>query len=287
MSAESLRYVGDAVPYTYIGDSHSGIGTFLLEDPQSGERIVTRMSGIWRFVAQDVLGPDLMIGEELMQSLRRLGAFHSSPSLPEVPGLRPIQTTYYDEKRTEYLALTEFANSVPYVLTVGEINLRQILGRFAEDDVDFEIPFAADGLERLSRVKPRQTIGWADVLAMLGREFQPLFLGLRLLRSAGLHTIYLHSIPPPTTDDGEAERVYQHSSTGSLRYKLAMLINYLYSAVCNDVGIGFVDLWPMVTERNLLKDEFHLDGLHLNRQASILSVTEVHRQFAKARLQTV
>jgi hypothetical protein len=284
-SVEELAHVGEAIPYTYIGDSHCGtIGTRIFEDVQTNVRIVTRIAGIWRFVASDVLSEDGMIGDQLMQTLRRAGAFQSYPSFPPVPGFRPVVTTYDREQLTEQIALTDFANEYPYVLSVGEINDRNVLKRLVDDEVDFEFPVDTTGLERLPETATRRTFRFDQMLNVMMEEFGPLFRGLKVLRDAGLRSIFLHSVPPPAVSDEDSARVLHHPSPPRVRYKLAMFTNFLYERVCRDIGIGFINTWPMVTEGNLLKSEYYLDGLHLNYLHSLLSVRELHRQFTELRL---
>jgi hypothetical protein len=283
-SIEQPRFAGEAVPYTYLGDSHAGtIGTLVFDDPCCGKQIVTRVSSIWRFVASDFLGEDGMIGDALMQALRRAGAFQSDPEFAQIPGLRPVLTTYGRENRVEQLALTAGANERPYVLCVGEINARYLLHRLAVDQIDFEVPFPTDGLERLPPFASRQLLRADQMLKILVEEFSGLIRGIRILREAGLRTVFLHALPPPTIDDADAARVYQHPSSARLRYKLTMFVNYLYDLVCRDTGAGYINTWPMVTEGNLLHSDYYLDGLHLNRRHAILSVTEVHRQLFSLR----
>ncbi len=268
-----LAHIGEAIPYTYLGDSHSGtIGTRVFEDTVTNARIVTRIAGIWRFVARDVLAADDMIGEQLMQTLRRAGAFHSFPSFPPLPGLRPITTVYGRGQQTEYLALTDFANEYPYVLSVGEIDDRYLLERFVADEIDFEVPFDTTGLERLPEIPSRQTLRVDQATKVMVEAFGPLFRGLKVLRQTGLRSVFLHSIPPPAVDDDDAARVLKHRSPARLRYKIAMFTNFLYEMACRDIGVGFINTWPMVTQGNLLKAEYRLDGLHLNHLHALLSV---------------
>lgn len=276
--------VGDATPYSYIGDSHAGtIGSRIYEDPATGERIVTRLVSIWRFVAADVLSEDGMIGDGLMQALRRSGAFQSSPTLPPLAGLRPVTTIYDRDLKTEYLGLTASANERPYVLSVGEINNRYVLQRLSEDGMDIALPFEAPGLERLPPYESRQTLRADQIIALLMDEYTPLFRGLRIFSETGLRSLYLHSVPPPTPDDSEALRLYRHPSVAAVRYKLALLTNFIFARVCRDLQVGFIDTWKAVTEGNIVRPEFYLDGLHLNERHSLASVREVHRQFRDLR----
>ncbi|HET9030588.1 MAG TPA: hypothetical protein VFN49_10440, partial [Candidatus Aquilonibacter sp.] len=212
--------------------------------------------------------------------LRRIAAMHSSPEFPQLPGLRPVATTYGASKRLENVALTSFANEQAYVFNVGEINTRILLQRLVEDQLDFAVPFDTSGLEVLPPFEARQTISADSMLRLLIDVFNPLIRGLRILRDLGLRSIFLHSVPPPAVNDVDSARVMRFNNPALLRYKLVMFVNYLYASVCRELGIGFVNTWPLVTRGNLLQPEFYLDGLHLNRDHSILSVNEVYRQFS-------
>lgn len=276
-ASSELTLIGDATPYVYFGDSHSTIGNLVLRTADGG-LIATPTAHIWRFVAQDMLDEDGLVSEAVMQVLRRFVAFHARASNPALPGLRPVHTTYDNRKELENLGVTEVSRERAYILTVGEINARYLLQQFVADEIDFEVPFDCRGIERLSSWNPRKVIGAKAMLQLLADKFSRLFVGLRVLREAGLRTLFLHGVPPPATDDADAKRVLQHDSPGQLRYRLAMYINFLYREVCRDLGVGFIDTWNLVTEGNVLRPEFYLDGLHLNQRHAVLSVTEVHRR---------
>lgn len=283
LSTVTVEHVGATTPYFYIGDSHAGaIGSHLFR-ADSSTFIVTALFSIWRFVAQDIVDTDDMIGDSLMQALRRGGAFHSSREFKAIPGLRPVQTYYGKQRQTEYLEVTESSGDYPYVLSVGEINTRYLLQRLAADEMDVEVPFQITGLDELPAYNAQLTIASNRMLPLLLEEFHPLIKGLRILKNAGMRTLFLHSLPPPTIDDQDALRVYKHPSPARLRYKLTMFVNFLYDAICKEIGIGFINTWPMVTRNDLLDSRFYLDGLHLNAEHSKLSVSEVHRQFTVAR----
>lgn len=282
METASPQLVGSAIPYSYLGDSHASvIGTLVFEDPATSTRIVTRTSGIRGFCAADVLNSDLTIGDGLAFELRMLRAFQVTKTAPQLSGFRSVMTTYGTEKRPENLELLSNANDFPYVLCVGELDVRHAIQQLANEKIDFAVPFATDGLEQLEPFEARQMVRADKMLTLLGEQFKPLFIGLRLLRNAGLRSIFLHCLTPPTLDDEEALRLHKTPNPAILRYKLTMFVNYLFEAVCRDVGIGFVNTWSAVTERNLLRREFYLDGVHLNREHAKLSVAEVHRQMSR------
>jgi hypothetical protein len=160
---------------------------------------------------------------------------------------------------------------------VGEIDTRYLARWFSSEGIDFDLPFEADGLNRLPAFAASRRYRSDEVLKLLAQHFNPLFHGLRIMHAAGIRSVYLHAIPPPTLDDVEASRVIGLEVPARLRYKLAMSVNYIYSVVCADIGIGFINTWPMVTRDGLLDDAYYLDGFHLNRNHTEVSVREVHR----------
>lgn len=277
-----LRFVSDGVPYWYIGDSHAGVGTLFFEGTD-GRHVVARSVGIWRFVAADVVDGDGIVSDSLMQVFRRLGAFHSGPSFKPIAGLPTVRTRYGNQFRNEQLQLTSFANDAAYIMHVGEINTRYLLQQLGEDRIDFETPFPTAHLDDLPPYDASRVISAVAMMGILLQTFDPLFKGLRILQNAALNSLFLHSLPPPAVDDHVALRVYGHPSAAKLRYKLIMMVNYMYRAACSELGIGFIDTWDFVTRSGLLDDAYSLDGLHLNRNHSILSVQEVDRQFTARR----
>lgn len=279
---KGLELIGPITPYTYIGDSHAGaIGSLLFH--AEDEYIVTRLYPIWRFVPADFIGEDKLLGESVSEALRRSGALHSFHTFPQIDGFRPVRTWYGSERRVENIAPTEHANNTPYVFSVGEIASRYVLSRLISESLDFATPFATDGLARLSPIgMARRTLSAEEMLRLLVAEYQPLFRGLQILRNVGLRTIFLHSITPPPIDDEYYFRVLNQSCPGQLRYKLAMFVNYMYRRVCADLGVTFIDAWPHVTENDVVRPEFYLDGMHLNQQHSVVSVKLVHRAMQTA-----
>lgn len=283
--SELLPYRGPIVPFAYIGDSHAGaIGWHLFEDPRGGPHITTNVVPIWRFVAADALDEQGRIGESLITALRRSGAFRTVLDAPQLAGFPSAMITYGREKKAEHYVLNAAANDAPYVLCIGEINTRYLLHWLVQDGIDFDLPFPAPELDALDASYPVRARFRADqMMKVLAEEFAPLFRALRMLREAGLKSLFLHSIPPPAVDDADAERVLKHPSPVRLRYKLARYVNFLYANVCRELGVGFIDMWPLVTKDGVLDPAFYLDGLHLNIEHSKRSVSEVYRQLAALR----
>jgi len=275
-----LAFVGEATPYSYIGDSHANIGTLVFEDEAKALRVATRTYFLWAFGARDFLAKGATLGDPLVETLRRCGALHSSPTFPPLPGLRPVTTFRDGMLYEEGLKVTALSSSQPYVLCAGELNVRYLLGRFADEEIDFDTPFVTDGLNALPTYHVRATVPFAKLLPIVLDEIGDIFQGLRILREAGLTTLFLHCLPPPTLDDRAFAKIMGFQAPARLRYKLTMLVNFLYERAAREIGIGFINTWASVTDGNLRRAEFELDAIHLNRKHAILSVQEVHRQFS-------
>ncbi len=275
------RFIGEATPYFYLGDSHAMVGSLVFDAVD--EHIVTSSHIIRGFAARDLLDSDERLGDDLVQTLRRIGALSSHPDYPAIDGLPKVYSTDGVARIAENLTVTNFANDRPYVLCVGEIDTRYLARWCSKESIDFDLPFAVAGLDRLPAFIAAQRYRADEMLKLLAQHYNPLFRGLRILRAAGVRSVYLHAIPPPTLDDVAAARVIGVEVPARLRYKLAMSVNYIYSVVCADIGMGFIDTWPMVTRDGLLDEEYYLDGFHLNRQHSEVSVREVYRQFTAHR----
>jgi len=272
------QLTGDVTPYFYIGDSHAMVGTLLFQGP-GAERIVTEQLLIRGFCARDMLDEAGRLGEGPVDVLRRISAFSSGPNFPAVEGLPVVYSTDGKERLAENLTLTRFANERPYVLCVGEINTRYIVRWLVAEGLDFDVPFSLDGLAALPPEDTTRRFRSDEMLRVFAQQFDPLFRGLRILHAAGLRSIFLHALPPPALDDAEAARTIGLIAPARLRYKVTMFVNYMYDVVCRDIGFGFINTWPLVTNGDVLNEAFYLDGLHLNRRHTILSVQEVHRQF--------
>lgn len=259
----------------FVGDSHTIIFNGLVfEDRVSNKQRLTRADHHRYFLAHEVSGWGDKIEERLWRSLLLhdfLGYVppeHGSKYLPK------LTTTQCGAKIEEGLA-AGFMHKKPLVLMCGEIDTRNILSQF-KAGTDVELPFAAPQLEALAPFAATRLISADEILAFMRREFAPLFTGLRILKEIGLENLFLHSIPPPALDDDDAERVLTFRRAARVRYKIALLVNWLYAQACADLGIGFLNIWDAVCKQGLLNQDFYLDGLHLNKKAAIVSVNCLH-----------
>jgi hypothetical protein len=97
---------------------------------------------------------------------------------------------------------------------------------------------------------------------------------LARLRSAGVRTLALHSLPPPTPDDARAAEL------GCLapyitRVAVYWTINEMYRSFCAANGLHYIDRWSdftaggVVRENILLPDGCHVRHEHMRESVSL------------------
>jgi hypothetical protein len=160
------------------------------------------------------------------------------------------------------------------MIFAGEIALRSIFLRKL-GNTDFEVPFETPGLEALPPAADSTNTPFSMVLDLATQVLSPLFNGLVLLRDMGFTSLYLHSIPPPTLDDEEFEKIHGFASPVRLRYKSTMLFNRVLKDTCAQYNIRFLDIWDDVTVDNLLDEQFAIDGVHLNSKAAYITLQKL------------
>src|SRR5476649_2001927 len=103
-------------------------------------------------------------------------------------------------------------------------------------DHDFELP----GDERYGADHTRQPIPHGIIVAQLEKLLAPFGVGLRQLKYAGFARLMVHCIPPRAADD-----------------------------------IPFIDTWPELSRDGYLLPEYDIDGMHLSRQAALVSLQKI------------
>ncbi|MBL8750690.1 MAG: hypothetical protein JNK78_16140 [Planctomycetes bacterium] len=141
------------------------------------------------------------------------------------------------------------------------------------DDVDFELPGDPGfGIRARARRVPHE-----DVEASLAYKLRPFLDGLCMLTDAGFTRSLVHALVPRS---GDIERVARWCAgtpvPSALRSKLALLTNRLLGRCCASLGLPFVDPWAdLAGDGGLLEPRFDLDGVHLNRSATELTLPQV------------
>jgi hypothetical protein len=265
------RYVR---PIFSLGDSHCGpLHALVLFEADD----VTPMAVGTSICVQGLSGRTIIraSGELHPGVVGALAGFHLLSSVPD---------DYAGDRSTVAFAGRRFiassiAASTPVLFTVGELDAREIIASIPLD-ADPTLPFETD-VSALPALGVGRTLPAAPLHERVLNDFRPIFAALMTLVRLGVARVALASLPPPTLDDAEYERLTGISSRARTRYKVHLLANSVLRTFCAQANIGFVDAWDAVTERNVVKPGALIDGLHVGYMGSQPMLRRFHRSFAE------
>ena len=83
-------------------------------------------------------------------------------------------------------------------------------------------------------------------------------------------------LPPPSLDQERFEALHGFNCPIDTRYKATVLFNVVLKETCAKAGATMISIWSeVVDERGYLRAEFELDGVHLNRVASLPTLRRI------------
>lgn len=264
----NLTIIGRPTPIYMIGDSHCLIYRDLLfsEDSIFKKTFITKAKYCRGLAAQNFSFKDDSLNNQLIQAMiseslfdENLSAFHLSTS-----------------QMTESIALAanQALNEPIVIIFCGDIDLRSVFLKQLGAHSDFILPFKVN-LEHFSPIQEPQMIPLNLIIELANKMIQPLFKGLKLLKQSGFEKLYIHCLPAQTLDDKAYEKINGYFSPALLRYKSTLLFNFLFEKFCRKFDINFINIWKEVTVNNQLNPIYHLDHIHLNKQAAFLSLEKL------------
>lgn len=265
----ATRFVDRPTPVHVFGDSHCLIFADLLfyESRFFHRHFITQAHYLPGFCASAFSAGNEQLHAGLIQAMVAAGLLNGA--------LQPVHVADGELARAEIRAGGRGRPAPILLFCLGDIDVRSIFLKQLGPRVDFrlpflppESPFAVDH----SAFPGIQPIPYKLVLQMIEKLVQPLFYGFYLLRSIGFRKLFLHSLPPQTLSDADFVRINGFAAPLSLRYKATLAFNQVLRTRCAEQRVGFVDIWPSVTEHDQLRPEYGLDQVHLNRRAAELSV---------------
>jgi hypothetical protein len=253
-----LRYLR---PLRAIGDSHSGpLNGLVLRDPATGEPDTFGQAWcVQGLSTRTALQPD---GEPHTAVIAALAGFHL---------LRSLAYDYAGDAVTVKLGDRHFtasflAKTAPVLFLAGELDAREIVASIP-GDAEPLLPFEAD-LSALPSTGAGAPVPAAVLQERIVRTFRPLFSMLQKLKRLGLERIALASLPPPTPDDDEYFRLTGVRCSARSRYAVHLFINSLLRTYCTQSDTIFIDTWAQVTDDNVVKPGYLVDGLHFGPEGA-------------------
>jgi hypothetical protein len=256
-------------PLFVIGDSHSGpLNALLLRDEATGEpQAIGESFCVQGLSARSALTPE---GEFNPALTSALAGFHMLRLLP-LGNAGDLVTVRLGDL---FFAPSWIADSTYLLFTVGEIDAREIVAAIPAD-ADPLLSFDAD-LSLLPPSAAPRILPAADLEERIVEQLGPLFRMLVGLRDFGIKRLALANLPPPNRDDAEYARLTGVTSRARTRYAVHLAINAIFYRFCQQADIRFIDTWDQVTERNVVKDDMLLDGVHLGYAGARAILRQYH-----------
>ena len=257
----TLSLLGVPYPIHLVGESHTLMfRDLLVRDEDSGRLFQTRIRYLPRVLAQNFYYPENHSHNvELIDALRFEGLLRAD--------LRPSHSSL-DSATVSGAWLEKRAIVAPaLVFCIGDLDLHHLLNHFG--DHDFELP----GDERYGADHTRQPIPHGIIVAQLEKLLAPFGVGLRQLKYAGFARLMVHCIPPRAADDTSA--ALWMSAPKAVRAKITVMANRILARLCAEADIPFIDTWPELSRDGYLLPEYDIDGMHLSRQAALVSLQKI------------
>jgi hypothetical protein len=256
----ALGPIQRTVPIYVFGDSHAlGYSHITLREEVTGTILTTRtkyipsgFTGQSFWSAHGGLNPELLAALEYEGLLRDGRALHFS----------------MDRLSLSIARATEIPQAPPLiVISCGEIDVRSALLPLLKNERDFIPPG-----ESLYPHTGKPLVPFDFCQRLVEERMNPLLEGLLKFRSIGFTRTYLHCIVPPTLNEQRFPDLHGYDCPIATRYKAAKLFNDYLSAQCRKRGIPFLDVWPETTRNGYLLPKYELDGVHLCKEATRISL---------------
>jgi lysophospholipase L1-like esterase len=262
-AAVKLSPIGDAVRLFLIGDSHCLPARDLLAaDAFTGRDYIVVSKYIPGFSASSIirngkLSPALTSALE-SENLVRDGQF--------------VFASLSDQELAISFAAGTQGISPVLTLSVGDIDLRSGFLPKLTDVYDIVLPYESPYAVR----KGAKIMPYGVAREMARDALAPIAQGLIELRNMGLQRVLVSELPPPTLNQERFDAIHGFPCPVDTRYKATIVFNNALREVCAEAGATVVSFWPeVVGEDGYLRNEFELDGVHLNRAGNLRSLSRI------------
>lgn len=257
----TVSLLGVPYPIHLVGESHTLVfRNLLVRDDDSGRLYQTKIRYLPHVLAQNFFyQASQSHNVDLIDALRFEGLLRADlqPAHSSLDGAT-VSGAWMEKRSIVAPAL---------VFCIGDLDLHHLLDQFG--DYDFELP----GDECYGADHTRPPVPHGTVLAQLEKLLAPFGVGLRQLKGAGFSRMMVHCIPPRSADDSTASRWM--SAPKAVRAKMTVMANRILARLCAEADIPFIDTWTELTRDGYLLPEYDIDGMHLSREAALLSLQKI------------
>lgn len=252
----ALKVFGAAQPIYTLGESHCmALGNTLFEW-QPGEIFTCRSRFLPYLKAQHYL---------------ENGALH--PSLVEALAAERLiddkqQPRYLDENVSFAYYSGVPVMSPPMLFFTGDMDMHMNLFKEWGDAYDFILP----GDEIYGYDKHKKPVALSSVCKKIDQLLSPFTQALLRLRDKGFSRLMIHCLPARSNHPVKARWL---GFDFALRAKLTIIANSYYAEFCQREHIGYIDTWGETVHNGYLRPELDLDGGHLVKSASLITLRKV------------
>jgi hypothetical protein len=123
----------------------------------------------------------------------------------------------------------------------------------------------------------------AFVERLVAKQLAPYGAAFARLSAMGFDRVYVRSLQPPIVDDVRAFRFRRVISSLRLRTKVTILVNRELERLAANAGARYLDMWPQFSRGGILDASLFLDGDHMNRRSSELTLAALLRDLVDRR----
>jgi hypothetical protein len=272
-------------PLYVIGDSHCLAFRFLgLDSPQYFSRPLVTIP----VFVPGLSGRTIVVGDELnadvLAILVAMRAVVINDGRFERFGMSPRSPEQRAANRYLLLAPHDHYNFDPeptLLFTAGVLDASAIVRELGpETDFVIEDPAydetAFDGPDV-------PVVPSAFVERLVAQQLAPYGTAFAKLADMGFDRVYVRSLQPPIVDDVRAFRFRRVMSSLRLRTKVTIVVNRELERLAANAGARYLDMWPQFSRGGILDASLFLDGDHMNRRSSELTLATLLRDLADRR----
>jgi len=250
-----------------VGESHADpfIGAYVRADDGMPLAVVP-YAHIPALKAAYYLDPQGRIGPRIVTALCALRIlYYCVPSDPKTISPAIMGQNQFNPEGGPNWKRNPLLGDVPILFMSGEVDARLV---FAAIPPHADVPsaFPPEALANVPGFAATATVSEESLQNVISTTLAPMFRCFTLLRDAGLTSLAMHSISPPTPDDAQYQRELQHDTRILVRTKVIMRFNAMMKSFCEREGFIFIDRWADFTDGGLVRPGYSADAVHVQHE---------------------
>lgn len=247
-----VEVIAHPSPIYFLGDSHCiAFNNLLVREPSNGHEYLTIAKYIPNLNGDRIIQND-SINAHLLWALQA-----ESLIVPRGEGWIPRH-------------VLEGTQDPTLVFFAGEIDVRGMAEKLGPE-TDFVLPFPLPDADRFASTPHPRIAPFSIIENAVNTKVWNICSALHRLTQAGFRKVFLHSIAPDSS-----------GAPSIVRYRLTCFFHLLLASNAANIGVQFLNLWDQFTHHNQLRPEYYLDGIHLNKHATIATMRKLFAHLGRS-----